>query len=450
MGFAADAVLDVVTPPARPAPTRAPSPETDEPTFEDHLHAVAHENETAQEPEVLPGPQTADVAAPEDAGDPAVSLLGGEIQPVAPPAHVVQDQTLAPLLLQLLNLTPTPAQPALATKPQTVTPTAPTLPPNTGAPPPVTPAPTQDAATPEANDAAAPANFGKGVVENDKTVMPGPQTTAAPTQTAPSANAAPVAATPAQQSAEVLPGAIAALQAAAPAQEHATRQAKVAQQADAKTEAAPAADRSAAPPVTAPPRGNAKAVTPQNAAKDAVAFAPIDAPEAPPAQQQASATAAPTAASTHTQHAVAQDSVARAAPAAQQVAREIVRRFDGGNTRFELRLDPPELGRVEVKLEVSRDHRVTAVIAADSPQALTELARHARELEQMLQGAGLELGDNGLSFDLRQGNDGAETAEFGGNDRVSANPAATQTAAPPQARPIGYERWRGVRVDVMV
>ena len=75
----------------------------------------------------------------------------------------------------------------------------------------------------------------------------------------------------------------------------------------------------------------------------------------------------------------------RATPAAAQVAREIVRRFDGGNTSFELRLDPPELGRVEVRIEVSRDHRVTAVISADSPQALTELARHARELEQMLQ-----------------------------------------------------------------
>ena len=36
-------------------------------------------------------------------------------------------------------------------------------------------------------------------------------------------------------------------------------------------------------------------------------------------------------------------------------------------------------------MEVSRDHRVTAVISADSPQALTELARHARDLEQQLQ-----------------------------------------------------------------
>ena len=125
-----------------------------------------------------------------------------------------------------------------------------------------------------------------------------------------------------------------------------------------------------------------------------------------------------------------------------------MRKFDGGNTRFELRLDPPELGRVEVRMEVSRDHRVTAVIAADSPQALTELARHARDLEQMLHGAGLELSDSGLSFDLRQGGEQAQTAEFGGP--ISGEAAPVEDTAPITARPLGYERWRGVRVDVMV
>jgi flagellar hook-length control protein FliK len=131
------------------------------------------------------------------------------------------------------------------------------------------------------------------------------------------------------------------------------------------------------------------------------------------------------------------------------VAREIVRRFDGETTRFELRLDPPELGKVEVRLEVSRDHRVTAVVAADSPQALTELARHARDLEQALQSAGLELTDNGLSFDLKQSRDGeGEDPQRGGGDSAGAEDQLTET--PAGARPLGFERWRGVRVDVMI
>ncbi|MBY0565607.1 MAG: flagellar hook-length control protein FliK [Hyphomonadaceae bacterium] len=141
---------------------------------------------------------------------------------------------------------------------------------------------------------------------------------------------------------------------------------------------------------------------------------------------------------------------ARAAPAGAQVAREIIRRFDGGAARFELRLDPPELGRVEVRLDVTRDHRVTAVVAAESPQALAELMRHARDLEQTLQSAGLQLSENGLSFDLRE-------RERGFEDRLnetrvpgdSADDTATTSSAL-TARPIGYERWRGARVDLMV
>lgn len=159
--------------------------------------------------------------------------------------------------------------------------------------------------------------------------------------------------------------------------------------------------------------------------------------------------AATTHAAAQTQ-ALSAEHLSRSAPPAAQVAREIVRRFDGESTRFELRLDPPELGRVEVKLEITRDHKVTAVIAADSPQALTELARHARELEQNLQAAGLELSDNGLSFDLRQSREDAQDAsgDGGRGDNSSADTDTVETQAP-LARPIGLERWRGVRVDVM-
>ena len=115
-------------------------------------------------------------------------------------------------------------------------------------------------------------------------------------------------------------------------------------------------------------------------------------------------------------------------------------------------LDPPELGRVEVRLDVSRDHRVTAVISADSPQALTELSRHARELEQMLNDAGLQLSDSGLSFDLRQGGEGAAGASEDNSRGRAAQSGddAQQQQTSIAARPLGFERWRGVRVDVTV
>jgi flagellar hook-length control protein FliK len=151
-----------------------------------------------------------------------------------------------------------------------------------------------------------------------------------------------------------------------------------------------------------------------------------------------------------TQHAVLDQSAVRLAPAAAQVAREIVRRFDGESTRFEVRMDPPELGRVEVRLEVSRDHRVTAMVAADTPQALSELVRHARDLEQSLQSAGLELSEDGLSFDLRQSREDAQDAGAEDRRRNADGRNGDDAAPPPAARPIGLERWRGVRVDVWV
>jgi flagellar hook-length control protein FliK len=208
-------------------------------------------------------------------------------------------------------------------------------------------------------------------------------------------------------------------------------------------------------------RGEAKSANVRGAAKSTGVIAPAPAAVRDVAQlaqassydaatlaQQAPAT--PLTSAPHAQHAITAEHAARAAPAAAQVAREIFRRFDGESTRFELRLDPPELGRIEVRLEVTRDHRVTAVIAADTPQALSELARHARDLEQTLQSAGLELGENGLSFDLRQGGDETHEADAGHAAGACGAAGDDQPAETAPARPIGLERWRGVRLDVMV
>lgn len=190
-----------------------------------------------------------------------------------------------------------------------------------------------------------------------------------------------------------------------------------------------------------------------HAARDAFTPVPAFDSAAPSAQSATQALqSAPNTSSTHTDHAAA----ARETPAALQVGREIIRRFDGGATRFELRLDPPELGRVDVRLEVSRDRRVSAVIAADSPQALAELARHARDLEQSLQSAGLELAEDGLSFDLRQGGERSAESESGREGAAASDPpgadAAANTTEPAavRARPFGLERWVGVRVDLSV
>lgn len=97
---------------------------------------------------------------------------------------------------------------------------------------------------------------------------------------------------------------------------------------------------------------------------------------------------------------------ARFTPAAAgALAAQIAAKFQNGERRFEIRMDPPELGRIEVKLQVGNDNRVQAILSAERPETLNDLRQYARELERALEDAGLELGNDGLSFELSQGED---------------------------------------------
>jgi flagellar hook-length control protein FliK len=140
-------------------------------------------------------------------------------------------------------------------------------------------------------------------------------------------------------------------------------------------------------------------------------------------------------------------------PAHLQLAQQIVRRFDAGGAQFEMRLDPPELGRIEVKLDVSRDRRVIATVSAESAATLTELARGSRDLERILEAAGLELDGQGLSFNLTSGDGdsqqqpGDETAQRSAGFNIGESEHAANTPSP--SRPFGLESWRVGRVDIV-
>ena len=86
---------------------------------------------------------------------------------------------------------------------------------------------------------------------------------------------------------------------------------------------------------------------------------------------------------------------------AQHLAGQITRQFNNGQRVFDIRLDPAELGKVDVRLELRADNRVHAVLSAERPETLAELQRAARDLERSLNEAGLELAEEGLTFQLR-------------------------------------------------
>lgn len=104
-------------------------------------------------------------------------------------------------------------------------------------------------------------------------------------------------------------------------------------------------------------------------------------------------------------------------PAAFQVAIHVARALDDGLERINIRLHPANLGRVEVKLEVAQDGRVTATVIADKADTLDMLQRDSRSLERALQDAGLRTDSESLNFGLRDEQDHDETDESGEDDQ---------------------------------
>jgi len=97
--------------------------------------------------------------------------------------------------------------------------------------------------------------------------------------------------------------------------------------------------------------------------------------------------------------------------AAETLAFQIARQAADGASRFEIRLDPPELGRVDVRLDLAADGRTHAHLSAERPETLDLLVRDARLLERALNDAGVSLDRNALTFGLKD-----HGAAAGGSD----------------------------------
>jgi hypothetical protein len=95
------------------------------------------------------------------------------------------------------------------------------------------------------------------------------------------------------------------------------------------------------------------------------------------------------------------------------LAVEIAARASHGHNRFEIRLDPPELGRIDVRLDIDRSGQVTSRRVVERTETLDVLRRDAHQLERALQDAGLQTANNGLQFTLRDQGFSDRSASFG-------------------------------------
>ncbi|WP_417768329.1 flagellar hook-length control protein FliK, partial [Stappia sp.] len=111
-----------------------------------------------------------------------------------------------------------------------------------------------------------------------------------------------------------------------------------------------------------------------------------------------------------------------AAVASAHLAAEVARFVQKGQTRFQIRMDPAELGRVDVELKVSRDGTVRAHLAVERSETLDMFLRDQRGLEKALDAAGLKLESGGLEMSLKN-QDGSTAFDRGeGGDSRSSQP----------------------------
>jgi flagellar hook-length control protein FliK len=114
------------------------------------------------------------------------------------------------------------------------------------------------------------------------------------------------------------------------------------------------------------------------------------------------------------------------------LAVEIASQAQAGRNRFEIRLDPPELGRIDVRIDVHKDGQVTSRLVVEKAETLDLLRRDAPTLERALQDAGLKTSDNGLQFSLRdQGLGNQNQAWSDGNPGNAARVVVPDPDMPP-------------------
>lgn len=83
------------------------------------------------------------------------------------------------------------------------------------------------------------------------------------------------------------------------------------------------------------------------------------------------------------------------------LAMEIAASVKSGKTSFEIRLDPAELGRIDVRIDIDRHGQVTSHLTVERAETLSTLRQDANQLQRALDNAGLQTGNNGLQFSLR-------------------------------------------------
>lgn len=104
----------------------------------------------------------------------------------------------------------------------------------------------------------------------------------------------------------------------------------------------------------------------------------------------------------------------------EQITIAINKNIVNGQNNFSIRLNPAELGKIDIKLEFLADGKMQAAMIVENEKTLTMLQRDQGALDKALQDAGINLADKNMSFSLMKQNQENNAPQFAGNN-VSSN-----------------------------
>lgn len=102
------------------------------------------------------------------------------------------------------------------------------------------------------------------------------------------------------------------------------------------------------------------------------------------------------------------------------LAFQISKQINNGNSEFQLRLDPAELGRINIKLSLKKGGNVKAHMVVERNDVFELLQRDARALERALAEAGFDGEKVELEFSMQKDNGGNEFAENLSDDQENS------------------------------
>lgn len=133
-----------------------------------------------------------------------------------------------------------------------------------------------------------------------------------------------------------------------------------------------------------------------------------------------------------------------------QIAVAVSSQARAGARHFEIRLDPPEMGRIDVRLEMARDGTMNAQLTVDRPETFEALNRDARHLERMLQQSGMKIDGGNIQFSLRDGGGSGQGAHEGNRAAAPAFASRGGGEDEAQAAPVYARISPTALVDIQV